>query len=300
MNSASRNRERRKALEERRGLRFCKTTVDAGPSAAVLREHAMRLGTTSFIYPAGWLENVERLSPRVRDVELLCFEADSLPDAREITGLCQQKRTHDLSYTVHTPLAASLASHSALRRSTGVDQVLRVVDALSPVEPFAYIVHVYLGEHEHDAPPRDLEAFRARAFESLRALIAHGVPPERVCVESLDYELAEIAPVVDALGLSFALDVGHWHRDRRDLRAGLDRYLQATRVIQWHGTAKDDRDHRSLSHYPEADALTLLNTLAAARYAGVLTLEVFREADFEDSLRLAADWLTRTGYPWVS
>jgi hypothetical protein len=32
------------------------------------------LGATSFVYPAGWLANVERLAARVDDVELLFFD----------------------------------------------------------------------------------------------------------------------------------------------------------------------------------------------------------------------------------
>ncbi len=43
-----------------------------------LRRLPFRLGATSFVYPAGWADNVERLiiETPVRDVELLFFEAD--------------------------------------------------------------------------------------------------------------------------------------------------------------------------------------------------------------------------------
>ena len=44
--------------------------------------YPFRLGTTSFIYPAGWAENVARLAPLVDEVELLFFESQipgSLP-----------------------------------------------------------------------------------------------------------------------------------------------------------------------------------------------------------------------------
>ena len=45
------------------------------------------------------------------------------------------------------------------------------------------------------------------------------------------------------------------------------------------------RDHRSLAHYPAAKARWVIDLLAE-RYRGVVTLEVFREADFEESLAL--------------
>jgi sugar phosphate isomerase/epimerase len=259
----------------------------------------MRLGTTSFIYQAGWLENVQRLGERVRDVELLCFDASELPGATELRGLAAERRTRDLSYTVHTPLDASLASPDPARRRQGLEKVRRVIEALASVEPLAYVLHVYAGEHEHDAPPDDLDAWRARATESLAAL-ARDVPAERLCVESLDYDLAWIAPVVEQLGLGYALDVGHVHRDGRALELALNRYLPRTRIVQWHGTDPLDRDHRSLAHYPEADALFLLRKLREARYDSVLTLEVFREADFESSLALVERWMSQIGERWES
>lgn len=258
----------------------------------------MRLGTTSFIYPASWLDNVQRLAARVQDVELLFFEADSLPAPDELRGLRDIKQHTDLSYTVHTPLSASLASESSARRRQGVEQVLRVIDALQVVEPFAYIAHVYCGDEEGGARPQDLDAWRDRAFASLNELLDRGVPHHLLCIESLDYDLAEIAPVISALGLNYALDVGHMHRDGRSLLSALNKYLPQTRVIQWHGTDPSDRDHRGLAHYPERDALTLLRTLHDAGYTGVLTLEVFGEQDFETSLALAHEWMNNAGISW--
>jgi len=251
----------------------------------------MRLGTTSFIYPAGWLENVQRLAGRVQDVELLCFEGEALPEPKELAGLVEEAAHADLSYTVHTPLTSSLASESRQRRNAGIDEVMRVVDHMHVVDPFAYIVHVYCGDEEGGPRPLDLDAWRERAFESLNTLLDRGLPHTRLCIESLDYDLSEIAPVVSALGLNYALDVGHMHRDGRSLVSALTKYLPQTRVIQWHGT-DPDRDHKSLTHYPEQDALTLLRTLHAERYTGILTLEVFREPDFEESLALVQRWLT--------
>lgn len=254
----------------------------------------MRLGTTSFIYPAGWLDNVRRLAGRVRDVELLCFEAHGLPDANELAGLIDEKHHADLSYTVHTPLAASLASEDPARRRQGIDEVTRVIEHMRPVDPFAFVVHVYFGDEEGGAPPADLDAWRERAFSSLNTLLDRGIDNRTLCIESLDYDLKHIAPVVSSLGLNYALDVGHMHRDGRSLTSALTKYLPQTRVIQWHGT-DTERDHKSLVHYPEDQALTLLRVLHNEHYNGVLTLEVFNERDFEESLALARRWMEQAG-----
>ncbi len=246
-----------------------------------------RVGTTSFIHPGDWLYNASLLLPRFDDIELLFFEADgpgAFPDAEQCRALAEQKRIHGASFSLHTPLVASLASEDRARRAASVEQVGRAMHAARTLEPEAYVLHVYWGESEHAAErPKDVGAWRARAADSLRQVLAFGVEPRQLCIETLDYDFSLIEPVVESLNLSIALDVGHLVRDGRDALAALDRYLPRARLIQWHGTDPEDRDHRSLLHFPRALARQLISRLFAARYSGVLTLEVFRAEDLERS-----------------
>jgi sugar phosphate isomerase/epimerase len=255
----------------------------------------MRIGTTSFIHPGSWVENVRRLGPDFDDIEILFFEAEgesAFPSADECCALRDEKRAFGLTYSLHTPLEASLASTDAGRRLAGVSSVLRALDVASTIEPENVVVHVYLGDGERDSNrPHDLGAWRDRASESLLA-IAREVPRERLCVELLDYDYRCIEPVVRELGLSVALDVGHLVRDGLDELGELARLLPLTRIVQWHGTDPSDRDHRSIEHYPRERALGLLSALRAADYRGVLTLEVFRAADLEGSRRVLASLLS--------
>lgn len=249
-----------------------------------------RIGTTSFIVPDYMVPNVRQLVGRVQDVELLLFSVDEdVPGADDVAELARLGAAHGLSYTVHTPLDASLASEDEARRRAGVDKVRRAIDWGRPLSPIGYPVHVYLGDGEHDPnPPRDLDAWRARARRSLEALLDGGVAPGALCVECLDYDFALIAPVVRALDLSVALDVGHLMRDGRALRATLDTWLDRARILQLHGT-RDGRDHVSLRHAPRADVAWLLETLVARRWPGVLTLEVFSARDLDESLALVRE-----------
>jgi sugar phosphate isomerase/epimerase len=250
-----------------------------------------RTGTTSFIHPAGWLENARRLVDRVDDVELLLFEPSGpggLPSEAEIEGLARLAREADLGYTVHAPLDLALGSADEARRRASVASLLEVARTTAPLEAHALVVHLVLGEREGGPPPDDLDAWRRRAAASLGELLARGVPRETLCLETLDYDFTLAEPVLDALGLSVALDVGHLARDGRPFDEVLARNLHRTRVVHLHGTAPGGRDHRSIRHYPRADAVRLLRALARASWDGVLTLEVFGEAELADSLACLA------------
>jgi sugar phosphate isomerase/epimerase len=251
-----------------------------------------RIGTTSFVHPAGWLENARRLAGRVEDVELLLFEPPApgtVPGAEELAALARVQEDAGLTFTVHTPLGLALASESEARRREAIDAVRAAVELTAPLSPHAYVVHLAPGEREGGPLPPDRVEFRRRAVASLREVLAAGIAPGALCLETLEYDFAEAEPVVEELGLSVALDVGHLARDGVALEPVLARNLHRTRVVQWHGTDPSGRDHRSLRHYPREDALRLLRALRAARWEGVLTLEVFREADLADSLAVLAE-----------
>lgn len=250
----------------------------------------IRLGTTSCIWHDFMLPNVERLAPLVDDVELLLFDVEQdVPPPDDVARLAELARAHALSYTVHTPLDASLASADETRRARGIELVRRAIAWARPLAPLAYTVHVYLGDRERDpAPPADLDAWRERARRSLEAILAD-VPPRALCVECIDYDFALIAPVVRALDLAVALDVGHLLRDGRSLRAAVDQWLPRARVVQLHGTrvdARGARDHKSLTHAPRAEVKWLLGALVERQFGGVLTLELFDAADLDSSLAL--------------
>ncbi|RME36673.1 MAG: hypothetical protein D6793_05375 [Thermoflexia bacterium] len=72
-----------------------------------------RLGSTSYVYPADILPNVQRLAGLVEDVELVLFEipqASNLPDIRTIEGLREVARRYRISYTVHLPTDLQLGA----------------------------------------------------------------------------------------------------------------------------------------------------------------------------------------------
>jgi adenosylcobalamin phosphodiesterase len=246
------------------------------------------IGTTSFVHRASWLENAEQLAGRVRDVELLLLDLDhAVPSPGEVAALGGLARRTGLGFTVHTPLGVALASADEARRRRSAERVARAIALAAPLAPRAFVIHLFPGEREGEPPPD--AGWRARAERSIAEILATGVEPGAVCLESLDDGYAAVEPLLDAFGLSAALDVGHLARDGRPFDALLARNLRRARVVQWHGTDATGRDHRSIRHFPRPDGVRLLRTLAAAGWEGVLTLEVFSEADLDDSLAVLAD-----------
>src|SRR5512138_2703338 len=92
-----------------------------------------RIGTTSFVFPAGWLANVRRLAGRVDDVEILMFERpgpsgppglERGPSPAEIDEIAVVGREHRLTFSVHAPLDLELASEDGAAREAGIEAVL--------------------------------------------------------------------------------------------------------------------------------------------------------------------------------
>jgi sugar phosphate isomerase/epimerase len=117
--------------------------------------------------------------------------------------------------------------------------------------------------------------------------------PERLCVENIErWDPAAFAPIVAALPVSRTIDIGHLWLQGADPLDHLTRWVDRTRVIHLHGIA--ERDHASLAHVP-AGRLDPVIALLAERFSGVLTLEVFNEADLASSQAALAAAVLRTG-----
>jgi sugar phosphate isomerase/epimerase len=257
-----------------------------------------RIGTTSYIIPADILPNVEYLAPFVDDVELVLFETDeygsNLPDATLCTRLADLSRAYALTYTVHLPLDLRLGdgadeSHVSLRKAR------RVIEATRALEPYAYVLHLDGRALLEGTSPAGLAQWQANARRALEILCGWAGEPGRVCVENIErWDPEAFAPLVTALGVGRTIDIGHLWLQGVDPLIHLARWIERTRVIHLHGIG--DRDHQSLAHARAAQLDPVVRFLAQ-RFDGVLTLEVFNQADLEESLRVLHESLARvTGH----
>jgi sugar phosphate isomerase/epimerase len=251
---------------------------------------AYRLGTTSYIWPAGLLPNVRRLGPWIDDVELVLFdleEQSNLPDAETAAELRALARTHDLTYTVHLPLDLHPAHPLSMEKAE------KVIGRTRDLSPRAYVLHLD-GRAVEGTPDRaTLANWRRGARQALRAVAEMVDDPRDLCIENLEnYPPEHLLPLLDETPASLCVDVGHLWLTGRDPLAFLATHLDRTRVIHLHGTG--ERDHQSLLHQGLGPVAAILALLADRRYDGVLTLEVFGREDFFSSRELVCEVVNGT------
>lgn len=251
-----------------------------------------RIGTTSYIIPADILPNVEYLAPHVDDVQLVLFETDeygsNLPDAALCERLNEIAAAHNLTYTVHLPLDLRLGDGGAETHISLV-KARRVIDATRALQPYAYTLH--LDGRTLPAAGASAARWQADSRRALEIVCGWLAEPGRLCVENLERWDPELfAPLVEALPISRTIDVGHLWLQGADPLAHLARWIDRARVIHIHGIA--ERDHASLAHMSAAQ-LDPVIALLAERFSGVLTLEVFDEADWISSRAALAAALAR-------
>lgn len=244
-----------------------------------------RLGTTSYVIPAGLCENVAYLADKVDDVELVLFESheiSNLPDEATIGSLRETAKRHSLTYTVHLPLDAWLGHADEKERQRSLEKCLRVIERTAPLAPFAYIVHFH-GDCRGAAPSSDPARWQdghRRAVERLLQVVC----AEDICVETLDYPYGLIEDIVFEYGLSICLDIGHQLLCGIDPLEYLNLYLPRTRVLHLHGV-EVGHDHRGLALLPDGLLAALVNRLVSGHHkTRVVTMEVFDEKAFDDSL----------------
>ncbi len=247
-----------------------------------------RIGATSYVIPDHILPNVRHLGPLVDDVELVLFETDehgsNLPDADTRARLAELAHTHGLSYTVHLPLDVLPGA------AVGADclvKAARVIDATRELAPFAYTLHLdgglfAGGARDARMPPPGLAAWRDGAREALERVAAWVGDPRRLCIENVEaWDPVYFAPILEDLPISRTADIGHLWLRGHDATAALGAWLPRTRVVHLHGVAA--RDHASLAHV-SPERLDPLVRLLDESFAGVVTMEVFADADLRSSL----------------
>jgi sugar phosphate isomerase/epimerase len=257
-----------------------------------------RIGATSYVIEAGLVDNAAFLAPYVQDVQLVLFDLpdgpSNLPDEGTTNRLAEIGAQRDLSYTVH--LIEDLQSGSS-EQCSPVDELhpslrsaYEVIERTRTLAPWAWVAH--LNGQEARASQFNLDVLREwwrQAGEAVRQVSAWTGNAKRLAIENLEgYPVDLVTPVVEQVQAGRCVDVGHLWLDGRDPTLHLRAAWRRLRVVHLHGVSDDPnqtaRDHRSLALMPPSAVDSVVHLLLRNRYSGVVTLEVFGEADFWSSL----------------
>jgi len=246
--------------------------------------YPFRIGTTSYIYPAGFVPNVRKLAPYLDEIELLLFESTpetSLPSPQEINELAGIASTCTLRYNIHLPTDLYLGSEYRATRLRSVDTLKRVLDLTSPLSPTTSTLHLAAdpttGENRNT-----IRRWQNRVSDSLGRLLQDGLDASSLSIETLDYPFTWVEDIIASHGLSVCLDLGHLIRYGYDVQQALQRHAGRTEVIHLHGVC-NGRDHLSLDKMPGAFLKPIIRFLGS--YRNTLSIEVFSLENLVHSLR---------------
>ena len=245
-----------------------------------------RLGTTSFILPANYADNVAFLAPLVDDVELLFFEseAQSLPKKQEVEKLHQLKKEHGISYTLHLPLDLHPGSRDESLRRKSMDVCRRLVASTFRLDPLAWILHIPLSG---DNP----EGNRASMERSIGELENEGLDRNQLCLETLDYPFEQVLEMAEKHDVSMCIDIGHLLLHGFTVENCLEACLKRTRVVHVHGLRKR-KDHQEISLIdPDLRQKIITALMKWGTRERVATLENFALETFRPSLKSMREYL---------
>jgi sugar phosphate isomerase/epimerase len=245
-----------------------------------------RIGAPSYVIPADILSNVCHLSHKVDDIELVLFESDeisALPESSTILELRQIAAQEDLTYTIHLPLDIWLGDSPTSERQKSVCKCIRVIERTAPLAPSGFVLHCEKKNKDLKTEADEVR-WRKNIEKSIEELLLSGIPPEMLCIETLDYPFQLIEPIITEKKLGICLDIGHVQRHGFPLEEYINRYLEKSHIIHLHGV-KAGRDHCEISAIGQKNLATILRGLNTDRQLDrVVSLENFNAAEFEASL----------------
>ena len=241
-----------------------------------------KIGTTSFIYPDSYFQNVKMLAPYLDEIELILFESapNSLPSNHEIKDLFSLTNEYDLSYNIHLPIDISLGAPEPSTQHFALETIKKVIDLTASLSPTTYTLH--LPYEEIDFENERIKRWKERIHNSMEALCASGINSRIISIETLNYPLEWVEDILVDFNLSVCMDLGHLILYGLDMKDVFDRYKNRTSIIHLHG-ANEHRDHKPLEFLSSSNLKTILEMLK--QFKGVVSIEVFSYEHLNASLK---------------
>jgi sugar phosphate isomerase/epimerase len=244
--------------------------------------YPFKLATTSFIYPDHYVPNVKMLGPYFDEIELLLFEsrpADVLPGPAVIGELAHLAEIYDLTYNIHLPTDIAITDSHPSKQQQAIAAILRIIDLTSPLSPSGYVLHIpYSGD---SFETETIKIWQDQALSSLRKILATGIQPGLISIETLDYPCELLTDIICELDLNICLDLGHLILHGYDINSAFDSFAAKIAVIHLHGFV-DNRDHLALNKL-SGDAIEPVLWILR-QFTKTVCLEVFSFEELQASL----------------
>jgi sugar phosphate isomerase/epimerase len=241
-----------------------------------------KIGTTSFIYPDSYVQNVKMLAPYLDEIELIFFESapDSLPSNHEIKELFSLANEYDLSYNIHLPLDISLGAPEPSTRHFALETIKRVMDLTASLSPTTYTLH--LPYEKIDIENERIKRWGEHTYQSMETLCTSGFNSRIISIETLNYPLEWVEEILIEFNLSVCMDLGHLILYGLDMKDVFNRYKNRTSIIHLHG-ANENQDHQPLDLLSKSNLKTILEWLK--QFKDVVSIEVFSYDHLNASLQ---------------
>ena len=223
-----------------------------------------KIGTTSFIYPDGYVQNVKMLAPYLDEIEMLLFEStpNSLPSNHEIKELFSLSKEFDFSYNIHLPLDISLGVKDSSMRHSAIETIKQVMDLTAPLSPTSYTLHLPYGESD--------------------TLCSFCFNSRIISIETLNYPFEWVEDILKEFNLSVCMDLGHLILYELDMKDVFNRYRNRISIIHLHG-ANENKDHQPLDLLSKSNLKAILRMLK--QFMGTVSIEVFSFDHLNASLK---------------
>ncbi|NLE01532.1 MAG: sugar phosphate isomerase/epimerase [Fibrobacter sp.] len=244
-------------------------------------------GTTSYIIPDAIIPNVRMLAPIIDDIELVLFESDTisnLPTKDEVAEIRSIAESNCCGFTIHLPTDRMAGSTNADERQGFIDAAKRIIELTAPLSPRGWVLHcegITFGSSDED-----VALWRIHCLQTVHELINAAGDSRLIAIENLAYPFDYNREIINTCNTSYCLDIGHlWIAKDPSWEVICRNTLARTSIIHLHGV-KDGKDHISLKEGNRYDLEKFLTIVRECKYSGVITLEVFNENDFVQSMEV--------------
>ncbi len=256
------------------------------PFGDVVRGFNFKVGSTSYVWPAGYLDNSQKLSKIFSVVQLLILETlETYPiDEPEINGL-RELRENGLDFVLHLPVPSNLADKNV----NPVEPIIKIIETFRTLDVSLLVLHIEAGEEDCD-----LKLAAQRITEICQRT---KTDPAKICVENLHAPFAPVWDAVAGTGVSICFDAGHILYAGGNPFSFIEKYGERIRMTHIHGVDEKKnglkiRDHRPLSSMEPGLLKKIFDKLRSVKFDGPVIIENYSVAEMVESLRVLSSLIS--------